>query len=172
MNKKILMISVVFLAVAMLTTYAAPVMAVSPKKISVVFATTNVFTDETEAKIVTNPNGIIHVMGAVRTADATLKIGDGPILAGPLRVDLDYIKFPDITTIMRYRKMTITIPAQFGLDQEGTFVGTFTWTADLTNFGGTFNSHASFQGSGGFEGYTMHIDKEPGEPSNNWVLIH
>lgn len=171
MNKKVSGITIALLAVVVLVTFAAPVMAASQKKIAIVFGTTNIITDETEAKIVTNPNGIVHVWGAVRTADATLKIGDGPILTGSVRVDLDYIKYPDLTTIMRYRKITVTFQTQDGLDQEGTFVGTLTWKADLKDFPNTFSSHATLQGSGGFEGYTMHLDKNPGEAPNQWVLI-
>ena len=81
----------------LLLAVIAPVMADSPKKIPVTLSTSSVVTDETGADKVINPNGIVHIWGAIRTANAKLTIGVAPntqVFTGTVRVDLDHIIFP------------------------------------------------------------------------------
>ena len=67
--------------------------------------------------------------------------------------------------------MMITFDPQPNLPEGGVLVGTLTWKAVLNDFGATFESHGVLHGSGGLEGYTLHTDKNVGEPSTQWWLI-
>jgi len=178
LNKKI---AVFCLGLILFFCFAAPVMAASPKKIPAALGTTNVITDETEAKRVENPNGIVHVWGAERTADAVLTIGTGAaakvFTGGEVLVNLDYIIYPDMTTTMHYHKFVITFPVQTNLPNGGSFEGVNTWSAQMTTTPPyidltTFDVHFILQGSGDFEGYTLHFDRDPDKATVSWILIH
>jgi len=175
MNKKILVI-VFFLTVVMLMT---PVMSVSAKntekpakKVPAFFVALNTvnYPEIYDKKLIDN-NEVTHVWGAKRTANAIIKIDNGPPIFGKVLVNLDYKTYPDSTTIQRYRKMTITFDPQLNLLEGGVLVGTLTWKAVLSDFGATFESHGVLHGSGGLEGYTLHVDKNVGESPTHWWLI-
>lgn len=176
MNKKITILGLGFL---LLLCLAAPVIAESPRKIPVTFSTSPAVTDDTGARKVINPDGTKHVWGAVRTATAYLKIGSGPVLTGSIHVDLDFIIYPDLTTTQHYHKMTITFLTSNNpsLTEDGVLEGVLTWKAQLTTTPpfmdpATFESHVTWQGSGAFEGYTVHMDRDPEKGTVAWALIH
>ncbi len=172
MKKSILVMAMAMMAVVMIVT---PVFAkASPQIVPAVFTPTNVVT--TGGTKNTTPSGIIHVNNAVRTATANLKIGN-VMYVGSINVDLDYIVNPiKGTTTQHYHKMTMTFQPQNGISEEGVFTGVITWTAELGTAPGsviptTLAMHAVLQGSGGFEGYMLHLITEPPLVSNSWVLI-
>ena len=174
MNKKITLLALVLVAVMLIV----PVMGVSAKnpeksaqKVPAFFVALNTVNNEADAKILIDGNGVTHVWGAERTADATIKIDNGPPIFGKVLVNLDSKTYPDTSTIQRYRKMTITFDPQTNLPEGGVLVGTLTWKAVLADFGATFESHGILHGSGGLEGYTLHVDKNVGESPTHWWLI-
>jgi len=180
--KRIVAVIALTICLLMLFSCVGSVMAESPKKLPAALSTSGVVNDETDAKKIINPDGTIHVWGAKRTATATLKIGAaGPSQKvysnGQVEVNLDFIIYPDMTTTQHYHKFVITFPAQTGLPNGGIFEGVNTWKADMTDFpkyyAATFECHYTLQGSGDFEGYTLHVDKDVGGVTQaSWVLIH
>ena len=178
MNRKIRVIFVAAMAVAMLATFSTPVLAA--EKVSAIFiplgpvqtgGTTNI-----------TPSGIIHVTDAERTANAKLQIGS-VWYVGSIKVSLDYVVDPiKGTTTQHYHKMTITFPIQNDLIAVGVFEGVATWTASYNApwvgtqsvIPTTLDMHGVLQGSGGFEGYTLHIIIEPIGGTlvqSGWVVI-
>ncbi len=177
-EKQVKMIAVLIVALALLMMFAV----VAP-----VFAATKVSAKFTPSKVVTaggttnlTPSGIMHVMGAERTGVATLVI-NSITYVGTIHADLNYDVDPiTLTTTQHYQKMTLTFPVQTGLTEEGVFEGVLKWTASYNApwvgiqsiIPTTMESNGVLQGSGGFEGITLHLITEPPLIQTSWALTH
>jgi hypothetical protein len=173
--KKSVIWTVTLIVVVLLVTLVAPVFA--KEKVSATFSTNKVKT--TGGTTVTTPSGVVHVWGAIRTANATVTYGSNLITNGSVTVDVDYIVDPmKETTTQHYHKMTIIFPVQKGLSSVGTFEGVLTWTASYTPpytptsiISSTQDTHAVLHGSGSLDGYMLFLDKDPDKSINYWMLL-
>ena len=172
MNRKTMVIAVTFLALALLSTYVAPVFAAN--KVPVTFMPIDVVT--TGGTVNITPSGIMHVTGAERTATALLTI-NSVLYTGSIAIDLDYIINPLQGKLSNhYHTIMMTFPSQNDMTEEGSFEGVLTWTADLGSTPGSIDPttivlHGVLQGSGAFEGYTLHLIWEPQFVDSSWALI-
>jgi len=154
------------LAIAFLITcaLAIPVMAESPKAVPAVLSISGA-KDLPVEKEWTTEGGIVHQQGIIRTAVATIKIGEVTYV-GAIHAVVD--KMTNTKTSLatnHYHKWTISFPVQTGLAQSGEFVGTNVWTYETNPT--YLQGHAVLQGSGAFEGQTLKIEVEY-PPSIKW----
>lgn len=110
--------------------------------------------------------GIVHQQGIIRTVDydpitpdTTLTIGEETYVAKIHAIVDVTINTKTTKMINHYHKWTITLPAQEGLSEEGTFVGTNIWTLS-TEPSLSFIGHGVLQGTGAFEGTTLKLSAE------------
>ena len=168
MNKKILIIAVVFLAMAMLAT---PVLAAPTKgqKVPVTISFTTSTSVELPDKMWTTKGDIKQVRGGVVEYDPVIVTIDGVTLDPTTSITERNLHWATLSKEGNIRLMheshVIALP---GGTFEGNALLKFHYISPYGALNFILEAHGVFHGTGDYEGQTMNVWRESGGPGISW----